>query len=148
VILAWVQSWNIFEKLMKLWTPPEFFTKSRLTNNYFSRDPHFVILALVQSWNIFEKLMKLWSPPQFFHKNMSHERLLFTLSTFRNSFRHWFVDCINSQWANHAFFFRCIITKCGSCEKWFFVRHVFVKKFLRTLQFHWFFKNISTLYPC
>ena len=33
-----------------------FFTKTCLTNNYFSRDPHFVILAWVQSWNIFEKL--------------------------------------------------------------------------------------------
>ena len=85
VILAWVQSWNIFEKLMKLWCTPEFihkfmshgqlpfmwstlrdssigakmkyfwkthetvksarsfFTKTWLTNNYFSRDPHSVI---------------------------------------------------------------------------------------------------------
>ena len=49
VILAWVQSWNNYEKLMKLWCP----------NNYFSCDPHFVILAWVQNWNIFEKLMKL-----------------------------------------------------------------------------------------
>ena len=39
-----------------------FFTKTCLTNNYFSHDPHFVILAWVQSWNIFEKIMKLWSP--------------------------------------------------------------------------------------
>ena len=67
VILAWVQSWNIFEKLMKLWSPC-------LTNNHFSRDPYFVILAWAQSWNTFEKLMKLWSPPEFFHKNMSHEQ--------------------------------------------------------------------------
>jgi len=28
VILAWVQSWNMFEKLMKLWSPPEFFHKN------------------------------------------------------------------------------------------------------------------------
>ena len=40
------------------------------------------------------------------------------------------------------------ITKCGSREKWLFVRHVFVKKFERATQFHGFFKNISTLYPC
>jgi len=60
---------------MKLWCP----------NNYFSRDPHFVILAWVQSWNIFEKLMILWSLPEFLQKNMSHEQLLFTWSTYRNS---------------------------------------------------------------
>jgi len=28
VILAWVQSWNIFEKLMKVCSPPEFFHKN------------------------------------------------------------------------------------------------------------------------
>jgi len=28
VILAWVQSWNIFEKLMKVWSRPEFFNKN------------------------------------------------------------------------------------------------------------------------
>ena len=44
-----------------------------------------MILAWVQSWNIFETLMKVWSPPEFFHKNMSHEQLLFTWSTFRDS---------------------------------------------------------------
>jgi len=33
---------------MKVCGPPEFFTKTCLTNNYFSRDPHFVILAWVQ----------------------------------------------------------------------------------------------------
>ena len=62
-----------------------YFTKTCLTNNYFSCDPHFVILAWVQSWNIFEKLMKVWSLPEFFHKNMSHEQLLFTWSKFRDS---------------------------------------------------------------
>ena len=61
------------------------FTKSCLTNNYLSCDPHFVILACAQSWNIFDKLMKLWSPPDFFHKNMSQEQLVFTWSTFRDS---------------------------------------------------------------
>ena len=45
-----------------------FFTKTYLTNNHFSRDPHFVILAWEQSWNIHGKHMKLWSPPQFFTK--------------------------------------------------------------------------------
>ena len=49
---------------MKEWSPPEFCTKTCLTNNYFSCDPHFVILAWVQSWNIFEKLMKVCSPPE------------------------------------------------------------------------------------
>jgi len=62
-----------------------FFTKTCLTNNYFSCDPHYVILAWVQSWNIFEKLMKVCSPPEFFHKNMSHEQLLFMWSTLRDS---------------------------------------------------------------
>ena len=75
MILAWVQRWNNFEKLMKL----------RCRHNYFSSDQHFVILAWVQSWNIFEKLMKVCSPPEFFHRNMSHEQLLFTWSTFRDS---------------------------------------------------------------
>ena len=74
-----------FLKLMKLQCPLVYFHKICLTNNYFLRDPHYVILAWVQSWNIFEKLMKLWSLPEFFHKNMSHEQLLFTWSTFRDS---------------------------------------------------------------
>jgi len=38
-------------------------------------------------------------------------------------------------------------SKRGSCEKYLFVRHVFVNKFRRTTHFHEFFKNISTLYP-
>jgi len=29
--------------------------------------------------------MKVCSPPEFFHKKMSHEQLLFTGSTFRDS---------------------------------------------------------------
>jgi len=29
--------------------------------------------------------MKVCSPPDFFHKKMSHEQLLFTWSTFRDS---------------------------------------------------------------
>ena len=62
-----------------------FFTKTCLTDNYFSRDPRFVIVAWVQSWNIFEKLMKLWSPPDFFQKNMSHEQLPFMWFTLRDS---------------------------------------------------------------
>jgi len=66
---------------MKLWSLPEFFYKTCLTNNYLSRDPQFVILAWVQSWNIYEKLMELWSPPDFFHKNMSYEQLPFMWST-------------------------------------------------------------------
>jgi len=60
---------------MKVGSPPEFFHKSCLTNNYFSCDPHLVILAWEQSWNIFEKLMKLWIPPEFIHKNMSHDHM-------------------------------------------------------------------------
>jgi len=39
------------------------------------------------------------------------------------------------------------ITKCGSHEKWLFLRHIFVKKFWRTSEFHEFFKIISALYP-
>jgi len=34
---------------MKVGSPPEFFHKSCLTNNYFSCDPHLVILAWEQS---------------------------------------------------------------------------------------------------
>ena len=61
------------------------FTKTCLTNRYFSRDPYFVILALAQSWNIIEKLMKVWIEPEIFHNNMCNEQLLFTWSTFRDS---------------------------------------------------------------
>jgi len=62
-----------------------FFTKTCLTNNYFSCDPHYVILAWVQSWNISEKLIKVCSPLEFFHKNMCHKQLPLTWSTFRHS---------------------------------------------------------------
>jgi len=72
---------------MKLWSPPEFFYKKYLTNNYLSCDPHFLIPAWVQIWNIFENLMKVCSPPEFFHENISHEQLLFTWSTFPDSSR-------------------------------------------------------------
>jgi len=61
------------------------FTKSCLTNNYITRDPHFVILAWVQCWNISKKLMKVCSPLEFFQKNMSYEQLLLAWSTFRDS---------------------------------------------------------------
>ena len=61
------------------------FTKTCLTINDFSRDPYFMILAWVQSGNIFEKLMKVCSSPEFFYKNMSHEQLVFTWFTFRDS---------------------------------------------------------------
>ena len=85
VILAWVQIWNIFEKLMKVWSPLEFFHRNMSHDNYFSHDPQFVILAWVQSWNIFEKLMKVCIPPEILHKNMSHEWLPLSWSTFRDS---------------------------------------------------------------
>jgi len=85
VILAQVQNWNISEELMKVCSPPEFFTKTCLTNNCFSCDPHLVILAWVQNWNIFEKLMKVFSSLEFFHKKMSHEQLPYMRSTLRDS---------------------------------------------------------------
>jgi len=62
-----------------------FFTKTCLTYNYFSRDPHSVIQAWEQSWNIYEILIKVCSSLEFFHKNMSHEQSLFTWSIFRDS---------------------------------------------------------------
>ena len=71
-------SWNCEVRL-------NFFTKTCLTNNYFSPDPHFVILAGVQSWNIFENFMKRWSLPEFFSQKMSHEQLPYMWSTFRDS---------------------------------------------------------------
>jgi len=74
--------WKTHENVYSAWI---FLQKTCLTNNYFSREPHFVILAWVQSSNVYEKLMKLWCLPEFFHKNMSHERLLFTWSTFCDS---------------------------------------------------------------
>jgi len=33
---------------MKVCSPPDFFTTTCLTNNYFSRDPHLMILAWIQ----------------------------------------------------------------------------------------------------
>ena len=54
VIVAWVESWNIFEKLMKLYICQNFFRKICFTNNWLSYDSHFVMLAWVENWNIFE----------------------------------------------------------------------------------------------
>ena len=178
MILAWIQRWNNSEKLIKLWC----------RNNYFSCDPHFMILVKVQNWSIYEELTKLCSPPDFFHKSMSHEQLLLTWSTFRDSSmgtklkyfwkthesvksawifsqkhvsRTIIFHVIHISWFQHGYkveiflknSWKCVVrlnffTKCGSHEKWLFVRHVFVKKFWRTTQFHEFFKYISTLYPC
>ena len=86
MILAWVQTWNNSEKLMKLWC----------RNNYFSCDEHFVILAKAQNWSIYEELMKVWSPPEFFHKNMSHEQLLFM----------WFRLCDSSMGTKLKYFWK------------------------------------------
>jgi len=51
------------------------------------------------------------------------------------SFSNIFQLCTNAR-----------ITKYGSREKYLFVRHVFVKRFWRTSQFHEFFKNILILH--
>jgi len=98
VILAWVQSWNIFEKLMKLQCPLEFFHKTCLTNNYFSRDPCFVIRAwdkieifLKNSWKCVVNLI-------FLHKNMSHEQLPFMWWTFHHSSMGTKLKCL---WKTH-----------------------------------------------
>jgi len=85
IILAWIQSWNIFGKLMKVSSAWIFSQKHVSRTITFSCDLHYMILAWVQCWNIFEKLMKVCSPPEFFHKNMSHEQSLFTWSTFHDS---------------------------------------------------------------
>ena len=104
-----------------------FFPKTCLTNNYFSRDPHYVILAWVQSWNIFETLMKVWSPPEFFHKNMSHEQLLFMWSTLRDS----------SMGAKLIYFRNAHETVKSA---WIFKQ---IQNFFTNI-----FINISTLHPC
>jgi len=75
VILAWVQSWNGFDKLMKVCSPSEFLHKTCLTNKYFSRNPHFVILAWVQCWNIL-KIHESVKPARIHSQNMSHENCL------------------------------------------------------------------------
>jgi len=100
---------------------PNFFTKTCLTNNYFSHDPHFVILAWVQSWNIFEKLLKVCSPLEFFHKNMSHEQLLFTWSTFCDSSMGTKLKLFLKNWWNCEVclnFFRktCLTNNYFSCD--------------------------------
>ena len=62
-----------------------FFTKTCLTNNYFSCGPHYVILV----WYKVEIFLKIsWKCVvrlNFFRKNMSHKQLLFTWSPFRDS---------------------------------------------------------------
>jgi len=77
----------------------------------------------------------------------------------KNKKSNWSWDMFLWKWSGglHTFmsfskifqlFTHARITKCGSRERWLFVRHVFVNKLSRTSQFHEFFKNISTLYPC
>ena len=79
------------------------FSKICLTNNYISRDPHYVILAWVQSWNISENLMKVCSSPEFFHKNMSHEQLAYIWSTFRDSSMGTkFEIFLKNSWSVHS----------------------------------------------
>jgi len=86
VILAWVQSWNIFQKLIKVWSPLEFFSQKHVS---WTITFHVICISRFyheyKVWNIFEILMKVCSPLEFFHKNMAHEQLLFTWSTFRDS---------------------------------------------------------------
>jgi len=157
-----------------------FFTKSCLTNNYFSRDPHFVILAWIQSWNIFEKLMKLWIPSDFIHKNMSHEQLPFTWSTLRASSIRYKVEIFlknswNCEGRQNLFTKTCLTNNYLSRDphcvilKWVQGWNIFEKlmklwnppesfhkKCLTNNYFFWvfefsfheFFENTSTLYPC
>ena len=95
---------------MKLWCP----------TNYFSCDLHFVILGKVENRNISEELMKLCSPPEFFYKNMSHEQLLFTSSTFHDSSMgtklKWFWKIVK-LWSPPEFFTKtCLTNNYLSCD--------------------------------
>jgi len=85
VILAWVQSWNNFEKLMKLGSPPNSFHK-----NMSHKQLHF-------TWSTFcdsimgTKLKYFWITDEteksawIFDKNITHEQILLQRSTFRDS---------------------------------------------------------------
>ena len=85
VILAWVQSWNIFEKFMKVWNPLEFFHKN------MSHKQFLFTWSTFRDSSMGTKLKYLWKTHEsvksarIFHINMSHEQLLFTWSTFRDS---------------------------------------------------------------
>jgi len=119
VILAWVQSWNILKSSWNCEVCQNFFTKTCLTNNYFSRDPHCVILTWEQSWNIFEKFMKLWS------QSCWQLRLAIHLASFALMSRQWwpkcnsfmtvtvsvFVPVLNEFIGSFVFWFTCALTK-------------------------------------
>jgi len=85
VILACVQSWNVFEKLMKMWMVPEIFHKNMSNEQLLFRWSTFL------DSNMGTKLKQFWithqtgNPSNSFHKNMSHTQLLFTWSTFCDS---------------------------------------------------------------
>jgi len=64
VILRWVQSWNNFEKLMKLWSPPEFFHKSKsheqLAVMWSTFRDSSMGTMLKYFWKIHESLQSAW----------------------------------------------------------------------------------------
>jgi len=112
-----------------------------LTNNYLSRDPHFVILVWEQSWNIYEKHMKLWISPKFFHKNTFHQQFPLTWSTFRLSsmgtkFKYFWEthETVKSAW---------IFLQKHVHEQLLFTRSTFRHSSM-SAKFKWFWKTHET----
>ena len=85
VILAWVQSWNVFEKLMKLWSPSEFFHKNmpheQLPFMWSTFGDSRMGTMLKYFWKTHESVQSAW----ILSEKHSHEQLLLTWSTFRDS---------------------------------------------------------------
>ena len=103
--------------------------KSGGLHSFMSFPKYFSFVPMLESRNV-DHVKRNCSRDMFLWKNSG------TLHTFM-SFSKIFQLCTHAR-----------ITKYGSHQKWLLVRHVFVKKFWRTSQFHELSKNISNLYPC
>jgi len=137
-------------------------TVSRVFQNYFNFVPKLesrhldhikVIVRETCFWKqiladfTFSSVSQIYSSfvPMLESRNMEHVKSICSWDMFlwKNSGSiHIFISLSKIfQLCTHA-----RITKYGSREKYLFVRHVFVKRFWRTSQFHELFKNILILY--
>jgi len=82
VILAWVQSWNAIEKLMKMWIEPEIFHKNMSNEKLLFTWSTFRDSSMGTKLKLFWITHQTGNPPNSFHKNMSHKQSHFTWSTF------------------------------------------------------------------
>jgi len=116
VILAWVQSWNIFEKLMKVCSPPEFFHEMWITWKVIVRETCFcekILADYTVSW-VFQIYFNF--VPMLESRNVDHVKsnCSWDMLLWKNSGgRHTFISLSKIfQLCTHA-----RITKCGSREK-------------------------------